>query len=31
MPTVLPYFHEPALLVGPQGASAAPTHGAQVA
>jgi uncharacterized NTF2-like protein DUF6841 len=26
VPTVLPYFHEPSLLIGPQGAFAAPTH-----
>jgi ketosteroid isomerase-like protein len=26
VPTVLPYFHEPSLLIGPQGAFAAPMH-----
>lgn len=26
VPAVLPYFHEPSLLIGPQGAFAAPTY-----
>jgi hypothetical protein len=26
VPAILPYFHEPSLLMGPQGAFAAPTH-----
>jgi len=31
IPAFLPYFHEPSLLVGPQGIIAAPTHAALAA
>jgi hypothetical protein len=26
VPAILPYFHQPSMLIGPQGAFAAPTH-----